>query len=131
MTDAADVVVTDGFTGNVTLKTLEGAARVLIEALLQAMTSTDEAKAATKALMPVLAPLTEELDADTYGGAVLLGVEGVCIISHGSSSSRAIFNALGVAQEMVHGGLVEHLRDAIGRGREGSESVPAAPGTHQ
>ena len=131
MTDAADVVVTDGFTGNVTLKTLEGAARVLIGALLGAMTSTEEAKAATKTLMPVLAPLNEELDADSYGGAVLLGVEGVCIISHGSSSSRAIFNALGVAQEMVKADLVEHLREAVGRGGEGADSVAAAPGAHQ
>ena len=131
MTDAADVVVTDGFTGNVTLKTLEGAARVLIGALLGAMTSTEEAKAATETLMPVLAPLNEELDADTYGGAMLLGVEGVCIISHGSSSSRAIFNALRVAQEMVQADLVEHLREAVGRGGDGADSVAAAGGAHQ
>ena len=131
MTDAADVVVTDGFTGNVTLKTLEGAARVLVGAFLGAMTSTEEAKAATKTLMPVLAPLNEELDADTYGGAMLLGVEGVCIISHGSSSSRAIFNALKVAQEMVQGDLVEHLREAVGRGGEGADPVTAVPGAHQ
>ncbi|MGH9188433.1 MAG: phosphate acyltransferase PlsX [Acidimicrobiales bacterium] len=118
MTDAADVVVTDGFTGNVTLKTLEGAARVLVGALMSAMTSTPEAREATAALMPVLAPLTVELDADSYGGAMLLGVQGVCIISHGSSSARAVFNALGVAQEMVQIDLVGQLRQAIAAGSE-------------
>jgi len=116
LTDAADVVVTDGFTGNVVLKTLEGGVKVLIDALLGVMTSTEEATAATRTLLPLLLPLQEELDAETYGGAMLLGVDGVCIIGHGASSSRAIFNAVGVARDMVGGGLVDRIREAVAPG---------------
>ena len=113
LTDAADVIVTDGFTGNVVLKTLEGCVHVVVDALLKVMTATDEARAATKVLLPALLPLQAELDPDSYGGAMLLGVDGVCIISHGSSSSKAIVNAVGLAAEMVAGDLVGSLRHAI------------------
>jgi glycerol-3-phosphate acyltransferase PlsX len=113
MTDNVDVVVTDGFTGNVVLKTLEGGVRFLIDTFLTAMTSTEEARRATETLLPVLAPLNEQLDPETYGGAMLLGIDGVCIISHGSSSPRAIRNALRVAAEMAKGGLVGRLAAAV------------------
>ena len=113
LTDAADVVVADGFTGNVVLKTLEGSVRVVVDALLKAMTSTEEARGAAKVLLPALLPLQAELDPDTYGGAALLGVDGICIISHGSSSSRAIVNAVGLAAEMVAGDLVGSIRQAV------------------
>jgi glycerol-3-phosphate acyltransferase PlsX len=109
MTDRVDVVVTDGFTGNVTLKTMEGTLRALVDALLAAMSATEEAKRASEILMPELLPLYETYDPDTYGGAMLLGVQGVCIISHGSSSARAIVNAVKVARDMVEGSLVEEL----------------------
>src|SRR4051794_35922166 len=109
MTDRVDVVVTDGFTGNVTLKTMEGTLRALVDALLAAMSATEEAKRASEVLMPELLPLYETYDPDTYGGAMLLGVQGVCIISHGSSSARAIVNAVKVARDMVEGGLVDEL----------------------
>jgi glycerol-3-phosphate acyltransferase PlsX len=115
LTDAADVVVTDGFTGNVVLKTLEGGLRVVVDALLKAMTSTEETRAAMKVMLPALLPVQAELDPDTYGGAALLGVDGVCIISHGASSARAIVNAVGLAGEMVAGDLVGSLRQAISR----------------
>ncbi len=65
------------------------------------------------ALMPALAPVYATLDADTYGGAVLLGVDGVCIISHGSTGAMAMVNAIDVAREMVEVGLVEQLRAAV------------------
>jgi glycerol-3-phosphate acyltransferase PlsX len=113
LTDAADVVVTDGFTGNVVLKTLEGSVRVVVDALLSVMTATDETRAAAKVLLPALLPLQAELDPDTYGGAMLLGIDGVCIISHGSSSARAIVNAVGLAAEMVAGDLVGRIGDAV------------------
>ncbi len=89
MSDLADVIVTDGFTGNVVLKTLEGGMRAIIRALLEAFNSEPHYQAHAEALMPALLPLYETLDAETYGGAMLLGVDGVCIISHGSSSERA------------------------------------------
>jgi glycerol-3-phosphate acyltransferase PlsX len=116
MSDEADVVVTDGFTGNVALKTLEGGLKTLVASLLAAFDSTDEAREASAALWPVLGPLYATLDPENTGGAMLLGVEGVCIISHGSSSGTAIVNAVRVARDMVDGDVVEHLRTAI-RGR--------------
>ena len=61
--------------------------------------------------MPALVPLYTTLDPDTYGGAVLLGVDGVCVISHGSSGATAIVNAIDVAREMVEGGLVHDDQD--------------------
>jgi phosphate acyltransferase len=113
MTDSVDVVVTDGFTGNVVLKTLEGEMRFLQRLLFERLTATPELQAGFDAVWPALEPLMVELDPETYGGAMLLGVDGVCIISHGSSSSRAILNACGVAREMVEGDLVGHLREAV------------------
>jgi glycerol-3-phosphate acyltransferase PlsX len=113
MTDEADVVVTDGFTGNVALKTLEGGLKSLVGSLLAAFDSSDEAREASATLWPVLGPLYDTLDPENTGGAMLLGVDGVCIISHGSSSGTAIVNAVGVARDMVQGEVVDHLRVAI------------------
>jgi glycerol-3-phosphate acyltransferase PlsX len=113
MTDDVDVVVTDGFTGNVTLKALEGGMRFIQRKILEAATSTPERAAAFEVIWPALAPLVAELDPDTYGGAMLLGVNGVCIISHGSSSETAVVNALGVASEMVAADLVTALAAAV------------------
>jgi len=115
MTDAADVVVTDGFTGNVALKTLEGGLKALVGALVAAFDSTEEAREASAVLWPTLAPLYASLDPENTGGAMLLGVDGVCIISHGSSSARAVVNACAVARDLVDRDIVGHLRRAIGR----------------
>ena len=108
-----DVVVTDGFTGNVALKTLEGGARQIINARLEAFGSTPEAEAATQQLLPSLLPLYKRFDADTYGGAMLLGTKGVCIISHGSSGDEAMVNAISVAAEMVETDLVGQITTAV------------------
>jgi glycerol-3-phosphate acyltransferase PlsX len=113
MGDAADVIVTDGFTGNVVLKTLEGGMKAVVRGLLEAFSSAPEFKAPADALMPALLPLYTTLDPETYGGAMLLGVDGVCIISHGSSSERAILNGIDVAREMVEGDVVGEIRRAI------------------
>lgn len=112
MTGAVDVVVTDGFTGNVVLKTLEGSLKTVVKALFAAFGQPEYAEAANT-LMPALLPLYETLDPDTYGGAILLGVDGVCIISHGSSSARAMLNGIKCAQEMVETNMVEAIRQAI------------------
>jgi glycerol-3-phosphate acyltransferase PlsX len=113
MTTEVDVVVTDGFTGNVALKTLEGGLRALVGALFGAFDTSDETRAAADVLMPVLMPLYTEFDPDSHGGAMLLGTDGVCIISHGSSSSTAIVNAVRVAAEMVGHDIVGRLRAAV------------------
>jgi glycerol-3-phosphate acyltransferase PlsX len=112
MTDGVDVVVTDGFTGNVVLKSLEGGLKAIVKALLAAITA-DGYREHAAALMPALAPVYATLDPDTYGGAVLLGVDGVCIISHGSTGATAMLNAVKVAKELVEGGLVGELRRAV------------------
>jgi phosphate acyltransferase len=113
MSDTVDVVVTDGFTGNVVLKTLEGSMKTAFRVVLEALSSNEEVKRASEVVLPALMPLASELDPDTYGGAMLLGTDGVCIISHGSSSARAIVNAVGVAHHAVVEGLVDQLRAAI------------------
>lgn len=112
MTGDVDVVVTDGFTGNVVLKTLEGSLKTVVKALFNAFGQPEYADAANT-LMPALLPLYETLDPDTYGGAILLGVDGVCIISHGSSSARAMLNGIKCAQEMVETDMVGAIRRAI------------------
>ena len=113
MKKTADVIVTDGFTGNVVLKALEGGLRAILTALLEAFAAEEHYKPHADALLPALLPLYEQVSPDTYGGAMLLGVEGVCIISHGSSNSTAMLNAITLARDLVEVGLVEEIRAAI------------------
>lgn len=113
MTADLDVCVTDGFTGNVVLKTLEGAMKTVIGALMDAFVAEEHYKPHADALMPALVPLYESLSPDTYGGATLLGVDGVCIIAHGSSSPTAIVNGIDVARAMVDQQMVSEIREAI------------------
>lgn len=112
MTGDVDVVVTDGFTGNVTLKTLEGTLKTVIKSLFTAFGQPEYAEAAN-ALMPALLPLYATFDPDEVGGAILLGVDGVCIISHGSSSAKAMLNGIKVAKDMVECDMVSAIREAI------------------
>lgn len=109
MTPDVDVVVTDGFTGNVTLKALEGAMRALIGRLLVAIDTDDTTRSAGQMLGGALDTMVEELHPDSVGGALLLGVKGVCVISHGASSCGAVMNAIAVAHEMVNRGVVGHI----------------------
>ena len=108
-----DVCVTDGFTGNVVLKSLEGGMRVIVNAILEAFAAEEHYKPHADALMPALLSLYQTLSPDTYGGAVLLGVDGVCVISHGSSGETAIANGIGVARDMVEHDMVGEIRAAI------------------
>jgi glycerol-3-phosphate acyltransferase PlsX len=108
-----DVVVTDGFTGNVALKTLEGALKFIFATVLAAVATNDETKAAGGVLFEYLLPLAAELTPENQGGAMLLGLDGICVISHGSSNATAIKNALRVAAEMDAADVVEKLRLAI------------------
>ncbi len=113
MGSVADVIVTDGFTGNVALKTLEGGLRTLINALLEAFAADPSVSEHADALLPALLPLYAEMSPDTYGGAVLLGVDGVCVISHGSARSGAMVNAITLARDLVDSGLVDAIRTAL------------------
>ena len=111
--DAVDVVVTDGFTGNVALKTLEGALRMFATLVFDVLDSTPEAKEASRVVLPLLLDAASDLDPDATGGAMLLGVRGVCVISHGSSSARAIVNAIRVARDGASAGVVERLMEVV------------------
>jgi phosphate acyltransferase len=108
-----DVVVTDGFTGNVALKTLEGALTFIVKTILEVIDTNDATRAAGQALFEYLAPVASTLSPENQGGALLLGLEGICVISHGSSNATAIMNALRVAAEMDASGVVSRTRSAI------------------
>lgn len=108
-----DVVVTDGFTGNVALKLLEGTSTILLGQVRDAITGSPVAKTAAAVLRPALNRLKERLDPDSYGGAPLLGVDGVCIIGHGTSRAKAVHNAIRVASQAGRGGLTEQIELAI------------------
>jgi len=112
MKKTADVVVTDGFTGNVALKSLEGALKTVVKSLFTAI-GAPQYKEHADALMPAFLDLYSQFDPDTTGGAMLLGLNGVCIISHGSSSARAMVNGIKVARDMVQGDIVEKIRAAV------------------
>ena len=112
---AADVVVTDGFTGNVVLKLLEGFSKFLMEQLLELFDRDDQTRKAADVLLPGLLELRSALSPDTYGGAQLLGVKGVCIIGHGSSNAGAVRAAMAAAVRAVDGRLVERVSERLER----------------
>jgi len=108
-----DVVVTDGFTGNVALKTLEGALQFIFATMLGVIDTNDETRAAGATLWEHLSPVVGRLTPESQGGAALLGLEGICVISHGSSNATAIMNALRVAAELDRDGVLATMRSAI------------------
>jgi phosphate acyltransferase len=105
---AADVVVTDGFTGNVALKLLEGTITNLLDAFRAEITASTTGKVGGLLIRPAARRLRRRLDPDTYGGAYLLGLRGLAVIAHGNSSRAAIANAVRLAARGV-----EH--DVVGR----------------
>src|SRR2546425_10232184 len=108
---AADVVVCDGFTGNVVLKALEGTISRVLGALREEITASRRAKLGGLLIRPAARRLRERLDPDTYGGAYLLGLRGLAVVAHGSSRRLAIANAIRLA---ARGG--EH--ECVGRMQE-------------
>src|SRR5262245_15855498 len=106
---AADVVVTDGFTGNVLLKALEGTIGTLLESLREEITATTTGKLGGLLIRPAARRLRHRLDPDTYGGAYLLGLRGLAVIAHGNSSRTAIANAIRLAAHGVDNKVVERL----------------------
>jgi glycerol-3-phosphate acyltransferase PlsX len=96
-TDKVDVIVTDGFSGNIFLKTTEGAVKLVADYFLQALDGLP--REVKEQALPALAEVKDRLDWETYGGAQLLGVKGVAVIAHGSSSRVSIANAISMASE--------------------------------
>ena len=109
----ADVIVTDGFTGNVPLKTLEGSLRFLFDTLLGVFGTDDATREASSVLLPHLLPLAAKFEPENTGGAMLLGTDGVCVISHGSSNATAMLNAVLVAHECAARGLVDLVAASV------------------
>ena len=110
----ADVVVTDGFTGNVALKLLEGTIRNLLDAFREEITATTRGKLGGLLIRPAARRLRNRLDPDTYGGAYLLGLRGLAVIAHGNSSRRAIANAVRLAARGVDHDVVGRLAQRVG-----------------
>jgi glycerol-3-phosphate acyltransferase PlsX len=128
---AADVIVADGFAGNVTLKVMEGTMTALMGAIRSAATSSARGKVGGLLLRPALRELRDELDPQAVGGAVLLGLRHLTVVPHGSFSHRGFAAAIGVAARGVQDDLLgrtnEHLAAAGAlRGRAGEPSEAAA-----
>jgi phosphate acyltransferase len=110
---AADVVVTDGFTGNVALKLLEGTIKELLDALREEVSATARGKVGGLLIRPAARGLRNRLDPDTYGGAYLLGLRGLSVIAHGNSSRTAIANAIRLAARGVEHRVVDRLSERM------------------
>ncbi len=114
-TNGADVVVCDGFVGNVVLKLSEGLAETLLGLIRAQMTSSLTSKLAAAVLRPGLRKVFRRLDYAEYGGVPLLGVNGAAIVSHGRSNARAIKNALRVARQTAETGVVEAIAEGLAK----------------
>ena len=127
----ADVIVTDGFTGNVALKTIEGTARAVAAAVGAAARSGPRAGAGGLLLRPALGGLRRRLDPDTTGGAILLGLRGVAVIAHGSAGPEGIANAIRLAARTVRERAVERTAASLERygATRGAMASAAAPGS--
>src|SRR5712691_1599510 len=114
MFGAADVVVTDGFTGNVTLKLLEGTIKNVLDALREEIMATPRGKLGALLIRPAARRLRTRLDPDTYGGAYLLGLRGLSVVAHGNSTASAIANAVRLAARGVEHDVVGRLEQRLG-----------------
>ena len=110
---AADVVVCDGFTGNVVLKLLEGTITTVLDALREEITASRRGKLGGLLIRPAARGMRSKLDPDTYGGAYLLGLRGLAVAAHGNSSQRAIANAIRLAARGVEHDVVGRLAQRL------------------
>ena len=109
-----DVVICDGFVGNVVLKFGEGLALTIMELLTEELTANGGVKLLGKELLAsTFKNMSKRLDVSENGGAPLLGVDGCCVISHGSSDARAICSAIGVACDYVNSNVFEYIKSAL------------------
>ena len=113
LSGAADVVVCDGFTGNICLKLMEGTIKAVLDALRAEITSSRRGKLGGLLIRPAARSLRQRLDPDTYGGAYLLGLRGLAVIAHGNSSRRAIANAIRLAARGVERDVVKRLQERM------------------
>jgi glycerol-3-phosphate acyltransferase PlsX len=110
---SVDVVVTDGFTGNVALKLYEGSGAVLFRAVRDGLQSSIRGKIGGLIAKPAFIRLRTKFNADTYGGAYLLGVRGLMIITHGNASGEAMRNAIVMGARGAREGLVSRVQSGL------------------
>ena len=111
-----DVVICDGFVGNVVLKFAEGLAKTILGLIREEILGAGlMAKLGALLLMPTLRRLGKRLDVREYGGAPLLGVNGYCVIGHGSSDAKSVASAIGVTVDYVNGRVLDQIRDALAK----------------
>jgi glycerol-3-phosphate acyltransferase PlsX len=125
----ADVVVTDGFTGNMALKLLEGTIGEMFASLKEEITATHFGKLGGLLIRPAARRMRSRLDPDTHGGAYLLGLQGLAVVAHGNSGSRAIANAIRMAARGVEYRVVERLAERLPT-RERHETLDEARAVH-
>ena len=135
MRGTVDVVVSDGFTGNVALKTLEGTAAYTTSAFRSALAGSRTARLGAALQRRQLADLATRMDSETYGGAALLGLEGTVVIAHGATGARGAAAACRLAADLTRGQITEKIRERLGPARAGHflrRSAPprAAPERH-
>ncbi|MEB3205829.1 MAG: phosphate acyltransferase PlsX [Vampirovibrionales bacterium] len=109
----ADVLVCDGFSGNIALKAAEGLGKVLGHFIKEELSSTLQGKIGGLLAKSALTRAKNRFDPEEFGGALLLGIDGICVISHGSSHARGIFNAIRVAKEAVEGQVIARMTKAL------------------
>jgi phosphate acyltransferase len=119
LTGKVDVIVTDGFTGNVALKTLEGAGSFAARQLREAIGGSRVARMGALLQRRGLRQLGERLDAETYGGAALLGLEGTVVIAHGAVAARGAEAAVKLAADLASAGIADKIRERLGPARGG------------
>jgi glycerol-3-phosphate acyltransferase PlsX len=127
----ADVVVTDGFTGNVVLKTIEGTALAVAGAVREAARSGPRAAAGGLLLRPALGALRSGMDPDSTGGAILLGLRGVAVVGHGSSGPEGIANQIRLAARTVSERAIERTEQLIARSGVGRGAIRGTDGGPQ
>ena len=120
---AADVVVCDGFIGNVALKMCEGLAEMYGQSLKAGLTKTFWRRLGAVLMRPALNDIRSRVDASEYGGAPLLGINGTCIIGHGSSTPKAVKNAIHMASRFVEERVTERIQEDIERNSDIQEAA--------
>ena len=122
----SDVVVTDGFTGNIALKALEGTIRSVLDVLREELSSSARGRLGAFLVRPSARRVRSRLDPETYGGAYLLGLRGLVVIAHGSSSRVAIANAIRLAARGVEHAVVERVEERLGVLASARSTTPTA-----
>jgi glycerol-3-phosphate acyltransferase PlsX len=120
-----DVVVTDGFTGNILIKTTEGVASFLLKIIREELTSNLVSKLAAAVLKPAFNRVRARMDYEKYGGAPLLGVNGIVIITHGRMTAEGVKHAIRVAGETYQNGTVDGIKEIFAKETSSKEATPS------